>query len=277
MRVVRIFLRGYLFVWLQYWVSKEKFLFLNSPRGFRRSLGKRFHFITLYLLYWLYNDLSFLSNTVINILWILLDAYPQSSAIDSHILSDPMSLKTPPGDYDTRNFFQEIVFMIMLLTLLTLITIFLIDRTLGKAFNSWRNNKDIFRKDFRGRILWNQKQTTDPLLSLSGYLSQSRVMALLSCSFLSQMTSLQSQLQISSSLMSQRLQHLLIFGLVTIPCSSSLMLSPLLWLQNRLLSQQLRQRKWIQVFWIQWHTQHVLSASWQWQLRKYDSNYLAPF
>jgi hypothetical protein len=31
------------------------------------------------------------------------------------------------------------------------------------------------------------------------------------------------------------------------------------------------------VFWIQWHTQHVLSASWQWQLRKYDSNYLAPF
>ncbi len=36
--------------------------------------------------------------------------------------------------------------MNMLLTLLTLITIFLIDRTLGKAFHSQRNNKDIFRK-----------------------------------------------------------------------------------------------------------------------------------
>ena len=38
----------------------------------------------------------------------------------------------------------------MLLTLLTLITIFLIDRTLGKAFDSQRNNADVFRKDFRG-------------------------------------------------------------------------------------------------------------------------------
>ena len=40
--------------------------------------------------------------------------------------------------------------MNMLLTLLTLITIFLIDRTLGKAFDSQRNNKDIFQKDLRG-------------------------------------------------------------------------------------------------------------------------------
>ena len=40
--------------------------------------------------------------------------------------------------------------MNMLLTLLTLIAIFLIDRTLGKAFDSQRNNKDIFRKDLRG-------------------------------------------------------------------------------------------------------------------------------
>ncbi len=42
---VRIYLRGYLFVWLQYLVSKEEFLFLNSPRGFRSSLGQRAHFI----------------------------------------------------------------------------------------------------------------------------------------------------------------------------------------------------------------------------------------
>jgi hypothetical protein len=40
--------------------------------------------------------------------------------------------------------------MNMLLTLLTLIVIFLIDHTLGKAFDSQRNNEDIFRKDLRG-------------------------------------------------------------------------------------------------------------------------------
>jgi hypothetical protein len=40
--------------------------------------------------------------------------------------------------------------MNMLLTLLTLITIFLIDRTLGKAFDSQCNNEDVFRKDLRG-------------------------------------------------------------------------------------------------------------------------------
>ncbi len=38
----------------------------------------------------------------------------------------------------------------MLLTLHTLIAIFLIDRTLGKAFDSQRNNEDVFRKDLRG-------------------------------------------------------------------------------------------------------------------------------
>jgi hypothetical protein len=37
------------------------------------------------------------------------------------------------------------------LTLLTLIAIFLIDGTLGKAFDSQRNNKDIFRNDSRGK------------------------------------------------------------------------------------------------------------------------------
>ena len=40
--------------------------------------------------------------------------------------------------------------MNMLLTLLTLITNFLIDRTLGKAFDSQCNNEDVFRKDLRG-------------------------------------------------------------------------------------------------------------------------------
>jgi hypothetical protein len=40
--------------------------------------------------------------------------------------------------------------MNMRLTLLTLITIFLIACTLGKAFDSQRNNEDIFRKDLRG-------------------------------------------------------------------------------------------------------------------------------
>jgi hypothetical protein len=40
--------------------------------------------------------------------------------------------------------------MNMLLTLFTLITVFIIDCTWGKAFDSQRNNKDIFRKDLRG-------------------------------------------------------------------------------------------------------------------------------
>jgi hypothetical protein len=50
----------------------------------------------------------------------------------------------------------------MFLTLLTLITIFLIDGTLGKAFNSQCNNKDIFRIDSRGKqcakeMLWSDQ------------------------------------------------------------------------------------------------------------------------
>ncbi len=58
--------------------------------------------------------------------------------------------------------------------------------------------------------------------------------------------------------MSQRLQHLLILGLATLPCPSTSILSTLLRLQNRLSSQQLRQRIiWAQVFWIQRHTQQV--------------------
>jgi len=61
---VRIFLRWYLFLWLQYLVSKEEFLFFNAPRGFWRSLGQRSHFICLDnfvdFLYVLINNLSFL-------------------------------------------------------------------------------------------------------------------------------------------------------------------------------------------------------------------------
>jgi hypothetical protein len=45
---------------------------------------------------------------------------------------------------------RRFYFMNMLLILLTLIAIFLFDRTLGKAFDSQRSNKDIFRKDLRG-------------------------------------------------------------------------------------------------------------------------------
>jgi hypothetical protein len=41
-------------------------------------------FFTLLSLCWLYNDLSFLSNTVTNILWILHDDYLRSSASDSY-------------------------------------------------------------------------------------------------------------------------------------------------------------------------------------------------
>ena len=61
---VRIFLRGYLFVWLQYLGSKEEFLFINSPRGFQISLGQqRSHFIDyIHFFDALINDLSFLSN-----------------------------------------------------------------------------------------------------------------------------------------------------------------------------------------------------------------------
>jgi hypothetical protein len=52
----------------------------------------------------------------------------------------------------------------MFLTLLLLIAIFLIDGTLGKAFDSQCNNKDIFQNDSRGKqcakeMLWNNHAT----------------------------------------------------------------------------------------------------------------------
>ncbi len=60
----------------------------------------------------------------------------------------------------------------MLLTLLTLITIYHFDCTLGKAFNSQRNNRDIYPKDLRGmqrakEMLWSSQANfyTNPLAS----------------------------------------------------------------------------------------------------------------
>jgi hypothetical protein len=52
----------------------------------------------------------------------------------------------------------------MFLTFLSLIAIFLIDGTLGKAFDSQCNNKDIFQNDSRGKqcakeMLWNNHAT----------------------------------------------------------------------------------------------------------------------
>jgi hypothetical protein len=51
--------------------------------------------------------------------------------------------------------------MNMLLILLTLIAIFLVDCTLGKAFNSQRSNKDIFRKDLRAMQLAKEMLSSD--------------------------------------------------------------------------------------------------------------------
>jgi hypothetical protein len=56
-----------------------------------------------------------------------------------------MTLKTPPGDYETWNFSEKILFNEhMLQMLLMLIAIFLF-ASLGQAFDSQRNNKDIFQ------------------------------------------------------------------------------------------------------------------------------------
>ena len=50
----------------------------------------------------------------------------------------------------------------MFLTLLTLIAVFLFDRTLGKAIDSQRNNKDFVQRDSRGmhrakEMLWSDQ------------------------------------------------------------------------------------------------------------------------
>jgi hypothetical protein len=71
----------------------------------------------------------------------------RSSASDSHSLSDQTTLKHHLVTMKHETYFEKIN---MLLILLTLIVSFLIDRTLGKAFDSQRSNKDIFQKDLRG-------------------------------------------------------------------------------------------------------------------------------
>ncbi len=73
-------------------------------------------------------------------------------------LSQQFSQFIRPNDFkdttwwlrNTKLLSRRYYLMNMLLTLLTLIAIFFIDRTLGKALDSQRNNKDIFRKDLRG-------------------------------------------------------------------------------------------------------------------------------
>ena len=78
----------------------------------------------------------------------------------SHSLSDPttktfsqfirpMTLNTPSGDYETRNFFwEDFIQMNTLQMLLTLIAIFLFV-SFEQALDSQRNNKDIFQNDSR--------------------------------------------------------------------------------------------------------------------------------
>ncbi len=171
-----------------------------------------------------------------------------------------------PNDFKDTTWLQNMkllsrrfYLMNMLLTLPTLIAIFLIDRTLGKAFDSQCNNEDIFWKDLRGmhsakemlssnweNFYMNPWKTETNDISTFDRFSVSvpnDIPAITTSSF--------------KQLMSQWwLHHLLIFGLATISCPSTLILSPLLQLQNRLTSQQLRQRRW-KVFWIQWQMQQV--------------------
>ena len=195
MLVVRMFLRGYLFVWLQYLVSKEEFLFLNSPRGFRRSLGQRSHFI------------GFIDSLIDPYLktWLPTNCYPfplhshasQNSASDPLSLSDPTTLKTPHGD-ETRNFSKKILFNEYASNTAHVDCMFLIDHTLEKSFNSQCSNKDIFQKDYLcnvqrkcyraimqtfTRILGNQKQTTVSLSSDSLFQSQMTFLLLLLAAF----------------------------------------------------------------------------------------------
>ena len=47
---VRIFLGGYLYAVTQHLLTRRNFLFLNSPRGFRSSLGQRDHFIHFFFI-----------------------------------------------------------------------------------------------------------------------------------------------------------------------------------------------------------------------------------
>jgi hypothetical protein len=74
---------------------------------------------------------------------------------DYHNLSDPLTLKTPPGDYETRNFSREdFIEMNTLQMLLMLIAIFLFV-SFKQALDSQCNNEDIFQNDV-GRSGTNQ-------------------------------------------------------------------------------------------------------------------------
>jgi hypothetical protein len=44
-----IFLGGYLYAVTQHLLTRRNFLFLNPPRGFRSSLGKRAHLYSLFI------------------------------------------------------------------------------------------------------------------------------------------------------------------------------------------------------------------------------------
>ena len=151
--------------------------------------------------------------------------------------------------------------MNMLLTLLTLITIFLIDRTLGKAFDSQRNKEDVFRKDLRGMKRAKELLSSDqanfytnpqksesndssafkrfsvpipndgPASTISSFLSELRVVPTSSSLHFHVLNDIPA---ITTSSFKQlnvpTIAHLVLvlLGLVTIPCPSTSILSPLL-------------------------------------------------
>ena len=127
------------------------------PKRFLEISWAEISLYSLCWLYWLYNDLSFLSNTVTNILWILHDAYLRSSASNSN---RPKNFKdTTQWLRNTKLLSRRIYLMNMLLIPLMLIAIFLIDCTLGNEFDSQCINDDIYQKDSRGmqrakKMLW---------------------------------------------------------------------------------------------------------------------------
>ena len=145
----------------------------------------------------------------------------------------------------------------MLQILLTLITIFLIDRTLGQAFDSQCNNEDIFRKDLRGMkrakemLLSNQANfSTNPQKSETNDRSTFKRFSVPIPNDVSAFMQLSVPNDIPA-ITTSSFKQLNVPTIATIidlrtcdnSCSSTSILSPLLRLQNRLTSQQLRQRK----------------------------------
>ena len=153
---MRIFLCGYLFVWLQHLVSKEEFLFINSPRGFWRSLEQRSHFCAL-LAFIGFNLVSFLSNHYQHPLNPLRCLSTKLSHQFSHFIRPKDFKDTTWWLRNTKLLSWRFYLMNMLLILLTLIAIFLIDSTFEKVFDSQCNNEDDFRNDLRG-MQWGKEQ-----------------------------------------------------------------------------------------------------------------------